>query len=178
MPSLRERAAFGAQSATLRGASFADDHGLHAEGDAPPSMVVPRRSEESLRLVGIHVLVVEDEPDARELVGELLESRGAEVELAASAAEAYESLDRHVPDVIVSDVGMPGEDGYQFVRRLRELPAGAGGATPVVALTAYTSAQDRRRCSEAGYDCHLSKPVDADELVRVLERLSKPVLPM
>jgi CheY-like chemotaxis protein len=75
--------------------------------------------------------------------------------------------------VIVSDIGMPDIDGYEFARRLRRLSPELGGDTPIVALTAYTSAQDRLRTLEAGYDCHLAKPVDTDELVRVLERLSK-----
>jgi CheY-like chemotaxis protein len=126
-----------------------------------------------LRLQGVRVLVVEDEEDAREFVGALLESRGASVRLTASAAEAYVSLDEAVPDVIVSDIGMPDEDGYAFARRLRTFPRERGGVTPIVALTAYASAQDRRRALEAGYDHHLSKPVDTEELIRVLARLSR-----
>ncbi len=124
-------------------------------------------------LDGVNVLVVEDEPDAREVVGALLEARGARVLLTASVAEATESLAQSRPDVIVSDIGMPDVDGFEFARRLRKLSPERGGDTPIVALTAYTSAQDRLRTFEAGYDCHLGKPVDMDELVRVLERLSK-----
>jgi CheY-like chemotaxis protein len=121
----------------------------------------------------VSVLVVEDEPDAREVVGALLEARGAEVELTASVAEAYQSLAEHRPHVIVSDIGMPGVDGFEFARGLRALSPERGGDTPIVALTAFTSAQDRRRSLEAGYDCHLAKPINMDELVRVLQRLSK-----
>lgn len=124
-------------------------------------------------LAGVNVLIVEDEPDAREVVGALLEARGAQVALTASVAEATESLSRNRPDVIVSDIGMPEVDGLEFARRLRKLSPERGGDTPIVALTAYTSAQDRLRTFEAGYNCHLGKPVDMDELVRVLERLSK-----
>jgi PAS domain S-box-containing protein len=131
------------------------------------------RAGAPLRLQGIRILVVEDEEDAREFVGALLESRGATVRLTASAAEAYVSLDQGLPDVIVSDIGMPDEDGYAFARRLRTFPRERGGVTPIVALTAYASAQDRRRAIEAGYDYHLPKPVDSEELIRVLDRLSR-----
>ncbi len=146
----------------------ANDHDVD-----PEVLDVPRARPPEPRLAGIRVLVVEDEPDARELVGALLESRGATVVLTASAAEAYASLERELPDIIVSDIGMPDEDGYQFVRRVRTFSPERGGATPIVALTAYASAQDRRRTREAGYTHHLAKPVDAEELVDVLEKLSK-----
>jgi PAS domain S-box-containing protein len=126
-----------------------------------------------LRLQGIRVLVVEDEEDAREFVGALLSSRGATVRLTGSAAEAYVSLDEDVPDVILSDIGMPDEDGYAFARRVRTFPRERGGVTPIVALTAYASAQDRRRAIEAGYDYHLPKPVDSEELIRVLDRFAR-----
>ena len=123
------------------------------------------------RIQGVQVLLVEDEPDAREFLAELLAARGARVDVAGSVAEAYESLTRGIPDVIVSDIGMPEVDGYQFARELRLLPPERGGRTPLVALTAYTSPQDKRRAFDAGYNHHLPKPVDTDELVRVLERL-------
>jgi CheY-like chemotaxis protein len=151
-------------------------HSAAAVGDAPAPQGdagegAPRSLEQ--RLAGVNVLVVEDEPDAREVVGALLESRGARVVLTASAAEAYSSLARELPDVIVSDIGMPGEDGYQFVRRVRTFAPERGGSTPIVALTAYASAQDRLKTREAGYTHHLAKPVDADELVDVLAALSR-----
>ncbi len=134
-------------------------------------MLSPMRAAiDASTLEGMRVLLVEDEPDARELVGELLQSRGASVELAASAAEAYAHLQSAVPDVIVSDIGMPEEDGYQFAQRLRALPVERGGKTPIIALTAYTSPQDKRRAFDAGYNHHMAKPVDAEELVRVLDR--------
>ena len=123
------------------------------------------------RIQGVRVLVVEDEPDAREFLAELLAGRGARVDVAGSVAEAFESLRRSVPDVIVSDIGMPEVDGYQLARGLRSLPLERGGHTPLVALTAYTSPQDRRRAFDAGFNHHLPKPVDMDELVRVLEQL-------
>lgn len=122
-------------------------------------------------LRGLHILLVEDEADARELVGELLMSRGATVALAASAAEGYERLAESVPDVIVSDIGMPDEDGYAFARSVRKLPRERGGSAPFVALTAYTSSQDKVRAFDAGYNHHLPKPVDSEELIRVVDRL-------
>jgi CheY-like chemotaxis protein len=123
------------------------------------------------RIEGVRVLIVEDEPDAREFLAELLAGRGARVDVASSVSEAYQSLTQGVPDVIVSDIGMPEIDGYQFARGLRELPLERGGRTPLVALTAYTSPQDRRRAFDAGFDHHLAKPVDTDELLRVLDQL-------
>jgi PAS domain S-box-containing protein len=147
----------------------AEDGG--AMSPSPPRSDAPRGGT-PLRLQGVRVLVVEDEEDAREFVGALLESRGASVRLTASAAEAYVSLNDGVPDVIVSDIGMPDEDGYAFARRLRTFPRERGGVTPIVALTAYASAHDRRRAIEAGYDYHLPKPVDSEELIRVLDRLA------
>jgi len=150
-------------AASMQDAS-GDDAGVR-EGPAPHGV--------EQRLAGLNVLVVEDEPDAREIVGALLESRGARVVLTASAAEAYVSLDRELPDIIVSDVGMPDEDGYQFVRRVRSFAPERGGSTPIVALTAYSSPQDRLRTRQAGYSHHLAKPVDAEELVTVLAGLSR-----
>lgn len=129
------------------------------------------------RIEGLRVLLVEDEPDAREFLAELLAARGALVDVVGSVGEAYECLNRGVPDVIVSDIGMPEVDGYQFARGLRLLPHDRGGRTPLVALTAFTSPQDRRRALEAGYDDHLPKPVDTDALVRVLERLAGARMP-
>jgi len=118
------------------------------------------------------VLVVEDEPDARELVGALLESRGARVLLTASAAEAQARLEQALPDVILSDISMPDVDGYEFMRTVRARPDERGGSIPSVALTAYASAQDKRRALDAGYDHHLPKPVDTEELVRLLGSLA------
>ena len=167
--------ASGGEPAVAWGTNFTRAWATHSGSspDEAPRSETRDVSDSTRSLAGVSVLVVEDEPDAREIVGALLEARGAEVELTASVAEACQSLARHRPHVIVSDIGMPGEDGFEFARRLRTLSPERGGDTPIVALTAYTSAQDRLRTFEAGYDCHLAKPVDTDELVRVLERLSK-----
>jgi CheY-like chemotaxis protein len=124
---------------------------------------------ESVRLEGISVLVVDDELDARELLAAMLESRGAEVTLAESAREARAKLAAGRPDVIVSDIGMQGEDGHAFARSVRALPRGDG--ISMVALTAYASAHDRRRAFDAGFNNHIPKPVDPEELASVVRNL-------
>jgi signal transduction histidine kinase/ActR/RegA family two-component response regulator len=122
------------------------------------------------RLDGIRVLVVDDEPDARDVLGTILGAVGAEVELASSAEEALERLASFAPDVLVSDVGMPGDDGYALIRRVRE-----GGSrfarVPALALTAYASPEDARHAVLAGFDTHLSKPVEPATLTAVVSRL-------
>ncbi|WP_437623027.1 hybrid sensor histidine kinase/response regulator [Sorangium sp. So ce1151] len=123
------------------------------------------------RLDGLRVLVVDDEPDARELISAVLSERGAEVRVASSALEARGALATARPHVIVSDIGMADEDGYAFIRSLRAMARDAGGATPAVALTAYTSDTNERLALEAGYDEHLAKPVNPEDLVRVVRRL-------
>ena len=122
-------------------------------------------------LEGITVLAVDDEPDARGLVQRILEDRGARVVLAASAAEALERVRSDRPDIILSDIGMPGEDGYTFLRKLRALPPDAGGRTPAAALTAFARSEDRMRALRAGYQTHIAKPVDPAELVAVVASL-------
>ncbi|WP_437507568.1 hybrid sensor histidine kinase/response regulator [Sorangium sp. So ce1099] len=123
------------------------------------------------RLDGLRVLVVDDEPDARELISAVLSERGAEVRVASSALEARGALAAARPHVIVSDIGMADEDGYTFIRSVRAMARDGGGATPAVALTAYTSATSPRLALEAGYDEHLAKPVNPEDLVRVVRTL-------
>jgi len=120
------------------------------------------------RLDGLRVLVVDDEPDARELLKVGLGQCGAQVTAASSAREALEALARVSPDVLISDIGMPGEDGYELIRRVRALPAGEGGEVPAVALTAYARIEDRMRALRAGYQMHVAKPVELAELVAVM----------
>jgi signal transduction histidine kinase/ActR/RegA family two-component response regulator len=128
------------------------------------------------RLAGLKVLVVDDDPDARDLLCRVLRGYRAEVTVAASAAEALEAIDRDRPDVLVSDIGMPGTDGYALIRQLRqrEERRGADGADgaprriPAVALTAYARAEDRRKALLAGFQMHLPKPVEPAELTTVV----------
>ena len=123
-------------------------------------------------LTGIKVLIVDDEMDARDLVIAMLEKRGAEVEGAESAAEGLERLQRWKPDVLIADIGMPVEDGYGLIRKVRALPVDQGGDTPAMALTAYARTEDRVRALGAGYQMHLAKPVDREELASVVARLA------
>jgi PAS domain S-box-containing protein len=123
-------------------------------------------------LHGTKVLVVEDEPDGRELVRSLLEQCGADVLSAGSAAEAFPLVARERPHVIICDIGMPEEDGYSFMQRVRDLPHGEGGLTPAAALTAFASTQDRMRALNAGFQIHIPKPVQPAELVTVVASLS------
>jgi signal transduction histidine kinase/CheY-like chemotaxis protein len=126
---------------------------------------------DDLSLDGIVVLVVDDEPDARELVRSVLVGAAAEVRTAASADEGLALLKSQTADVIVSDIGMPGCDGYQFMREVRSLSAGHGGKTPAIALTAFARSEDRTRAMLAGYQVHVSKPIEAQELIATIKSL-------
>ena len=122
-------------------------------------------------LKGIRVLVVEDDDDTRELLRVLLETQGGDVTATSCVQEALSAYDRSLPHVIVADIGMPNEDGYSLMRRVRELPAQRGGAVPAIALTAYARAEDRRRALEAGFHLHVPKPVLPSDLVLAVARL-------
>ncbi|MFL6337165.1 MAG: PAS domain S-box protein [Pyrinomonadaceae bacterium] len=124
------------------------------------------------RLDGLKVLVVDDEPDTREMLKAGLGQCGAEVWVAASAAEALEAIEQAPPDLIISDIGMPGEDGYEMMRRIRRLPAEAGGRVPAIALTAYARVEDRMHALRAGYQMHVPKPVELAELAAVAASLA------
>jgi signal transduction histidine kinase/CheY-like chemotaxis protein len=128
--------------------------------------------EEAPELAGIHVLVVEDDDDARMLVAKVLEGQGAFVKAVSSAREALDILGRDRVDVLLSDIEMPGIDGYQFIRDLRLRPSQQGGAVPAVALTAYARTEDRLRALRAGFQLHLSKPVQPSELVTVVASMA------
>jgi CheY-like chemotaxis protein len=119
----------------------------------------------------LSILIVEDEPDARELVGRILEAHGARVTLAASAEEALRILDVSSPDVLVSDIGMPGMDGYQLMRRIRSTEP-KGKRLPALALTAFARAEDRKRVMLAGFQSHLAKPFEVNELVLLVSSLA------
>jgi PAS domain S-box-containing protein len=132
---------------------------------APPPVVVPRV------LDGVRVLVVDDEADTRSLLLTTLQAQGASVVTAGSAAEGFEVFREFRPDVLVADIGMPEEDGYALIARIRALREGEGGRRPAVALTAYAREQDRQAALNAGFQRHLTKPFEPEELAAVLAAL-------
>jgi signal transduction histidine kinase/ActR/RegA family two-component response regulator len=119
------------------------------------------------------VLVVDDEADAREVVTLVLERCGAKVFVASSASEAFELLQQELPEVLVADIEMPGEDGYSLVRRIRRLPSGRGGRITALALTAHAGAHDLPRLLNAGFDRHVPKPLQPRELITAIATLKK-----
>jgi PAS domain S-box-containing protein len=116
-------------------------------------------------LSGVTVLVVDDQPDARDLIRRVLEECAADVITASTAVEALELIESRKPDVLVSDIGMPEADGFELLRRVRALGAERGGRTPAIALTAFARSEDRIRALRAGFVVHVSKPVDPSELI-------------
>jgi PAS domain S-box-containing protein len=129
--------------------------------------LLPEYADCTDRLDGLRILVVDDEADTRELLKQGLEYCGAKVSLAGSAAEALDMLLATLPDVLISDIGMPGVDGYDLIRQVRNLPRDRGGKLPAIALTAYTRTEDRLQSLRAGYDMHVPKPVELAELIAV-----------
>jgi PAS domain S-box-containing protein len=125
------------------------------------------------RLDGLKVLAVDDEADTREVIRAVFEQCGARVTTAASAAEALLLLEETRPDVLISDIGMPEEDGYELIDKVRALPVERGGKIPAVALTAYARAEDRLRALRTGYQMHVPKPVELAELVAIVARLTE-----
>lgn len=122
-------------------------------------------------LIGLRVLLVDDDLDSREIMTTLLELYGASVTAVGSAREALQALRQNTPDVLLSDLSMPGEDGYALIGKVRALPPDRGGRVPAAAVTARTSAEDRRRVLAAGFQVHVPKPVHAMELATVVARL-------
>jgi CheY-like chemotaxis protein len=118
-------------------------------------------------------LVVDDEADARALMRRLFEDSRATVLEASCAADALSLLRSERPAVLVSDIGMPGENGYGLIRHIRALPAEAGGATPAVALTAYARTEDRTQAILAGFQHHVAKPVEPSELIAMVASLCR-----
>jgi len=140
-------------------------------GVSAPGITAPEASTGAIPSQGLRgstVLVVEDHDDARELVASVLRAAGAEVMSAASSAEALQRLKVTRPDVLLLDLGLPGEDGYVLLHRIRTLTAARGKTIPAVALTAYARASDRERALSAGFRHYVVKPVDPDELVRAI----------
>jgi CheY-like chemotaxis protein len=150
---------------------------LHAPASsAPPApRALPGRpaDERPPELVGLKVLVVDDDADTRELLALVLTRCGARPMPVASAEEAVTALEREPWDVLLSDVGMPGKDGYALIRRVRSRDKERGGRIPAAALTAYARAEDRLQALNAGYQMHIPKPVEPAELVAVVAALAR-----
>ncbi len=127
--------------------------------------------QQSLGLSGVRLLVVDDEPDARDLVAFVLEQQGGEVITAASADEALLLLPRANADVLVSDIGMPGMDGYMLIRQVRALAPEQGGRIPAIALTAYAGDTNQQKVLAAGFQKHISKPIEPEDLVQAIAQL-------
>jgi CheY-like chemotaxis protein len=127
----------------------------------------------ALPLDRLRVLIVDDEADTRELLVAALQTYGAIVTAAASVQAAIAILPRSHSDVLVSDIGMPDEDGYSLIRQVRLLPADQGGNIPAIALTAYASAEDQAKALSAGFQAHLAKPVEPENLAAAIARLAE-----
>jgi CheY-like chemotaxis protein/two-component sensor histidine kinase len=141
------------------------------EGPVPrvhPTAPVMEYVAGGVRLEYLRVLVVDDDPDALDLATAILSAAGAVVRTCGSAHEALATVEQWRPDVLVSDIEMPGEDGYALIRKVRALDAERGGKTPAVALTAYGRTQDRMLSLMAGYNMHVPKPVDPGELTTII----------
>jgi hypothetical protein len=147
--------------------------GSRRKGERESDRAAERQNSPSHPLISVQVLIVDDDADARALLATILEQAGAQVKAAASAAEALEFVSQSRIDVLVSDIAMPNVDGYQLIRQVRELEAKRGEYTPAIALTAYARDADRTSALKAGFQVHLSKPFDPDELVSVVAKLAE-----
>ncbi len=139
-----------------------------------------RAKPRTLDLEGAHVLIVDDERDARELVRAMLANTGARISESDSAGEALRLINEDPPDIMLADIAMPGQDGYTFMRAVRALPDGAGEGIRAIAVSAYARRDDRERARAAGFNDHVGKPVRVEELIETIERVwlqsSRPLL--
>ncbi|MBD2248646.1 PAS domain-containing protein [Nostoc sp. FACHB-888] len=145
-----------------------------------PQPIGPQ-AETGLPLAGIQILLVDDEPDTREFQTFVLEQSGATVTAVASGLEALQALEQSIPDLLVSDIGMPQMDGYMLIEKIRALPSNLGGMIPAIALTAYATETDQQRALQVGFQTHITKPVEPEQLVRaiavLLEGFQTTILP-
>jgi signal transduction histidine kinase len=131
-----------------------------------------RASNSRCELEGLRVLVVDDEPDTRHVISAVITKSGAEVKTCASVPEALEMLKQWKPDILMSDIGMPDEDGYSLIRKVRSLSVESGGLIPAAALTAYARDDDRERVLAAGFQMHVAKPIGSKELIATVAGLA------
>jgi CheY-like chemotaxis protein len=159
-----------------KGATFVMELPLKPVPAAPhESKAMPKEKPAAAQwlrnLSGLRVLLVDDEPDAREVIAEILTRCGAEVSSVASTKEALDAFKSQPPDVVISDISMPHEDGYALIKALRKLKPDKGGQVPAIALTAFASQVDRSRLLAAGFQMHLPKPIDPTQLPSLLAGL-------
>jgi len=145
----------------------------HMGPDVPLVSPEPAAPHTSGLLAGIRVLLVEDDPDARGLMELLMQEEGADVHAVPTVGEALAALEAWGPDVLISDIGLPDEDGYQLMRKARALPIERGGSVPAMALTAFASAEDSRRAMRAGFQVHMPKPFEPERLLRMVVELAR-----
>jgi signal transduction histidine kinase/ActR/RegA family two-component response regulator len=164
-----------------KGAAFTVELPISALHVAPPpedrshpaaTAGTPQEVEPTSVLEGLRVLAVDDDPDTLEMVRFLLEQSGAEVRTADSARAALPILQEWLPDLLISDIGMPDEDGFELIRKVRALDAERGGRTPALALTAYARVADRLKVLVAGFQMHVPKPIEPAELIAVVNSLA------
>ena len=161
-----------------KGSTFTVDLPL-AQERRDPARAEERRREierrhsrsDRVRLDGLHILLVEDDDDSRKLLGTMLKRYGAKVTSTKSAAEAIDVFSQELPDVLISDIGMPEQDGYELIRKVRNLPVDRGRTIPAIALTGYASRKDRERALTSGYDRHMAKPIEQAEIIAAIASL-------
>jgi signal transduction histidine kinase/ActR/RegA family two-component response regulator len=149
---------------------------VDTDRDADPTSRTPTVRDIPFQLTGLRVLVVDDDPDARELIGSVLVQAAAIPAIAGSAAEAFALFAERPFDLVISDIGMPDRDGYQLMRAIRALPTERGGRTPAIAVTALARSEDRTRALLSGYQVHLAKPIEPHELVVTVASLTGKVV--
>jgi len=156
-----------------KGAAFTVELPISASpGNQRSAAETAAPQEGPVRLDGVRVMVVDDEADTRDLLSFSLRNYGAEVTALGSASEALAAIQRAKPDVLVSDIGLPGDDGYALIRKVRALDEDRGGRVPAAALTAYAKDEDRHRAIAAGFQAHVTKPVELAELASVVASLA------
>ena len=143
---------------------------LFADNGRPALEVAESSTDEKLR--DLRILIVEDDQDTQDLLRAMLQQHGAKVMTVGSVANALKEISQEKPDVIISDIAMAGENGYEFIRKVRSLAPESGGHIPAIALTAYAGMADRRRALLAGFQTHLAKPIEPDDLLAVILSLT------
>ena len=156
---------------TIRLPGLTNRVGITASRNEPEVRQEISRAKTEL-LEGLRILVVDDDSDGREVLAVQLTQQGATTSVSASADDALKKLDAFRPDVIVADIGMPGEDGYSLIRKVRNSPLDRSRPTPAIALTAYAGDGNRQRALDAGYQKHISKPAEPEELALTIASLA------